>query len=256
VSDRREIAAGGKNIRKQTAAIALVAEGAREIHTYGSYAHDATAAFAVIHGAHYFAAARLQRGEAGGSRRAAAEKSFLLEQPAGFCVTRGNQPGILLGHEPACVGSGAGAKKVGLVAMLCRGDVSREQSFGGEEGHLRVISYGAQLSVGRGIVADSSFPKSADNFVEIQEFNGSAKGVADGATEQASTETGAHASIGGDAGKGHFSLEPWSRFSIAEQDTAIRQMSASLMMGLGHLNKGTLSLFSGNSKEDTLANSG
>jgi len=33
----------------------------------------------------------LQCGEAGGSRGAAAEKSFLLEQPAQFRVSRGNQ---------------------------------------------------------------------------------------------------------------------------------------------------------------------
>src|SRR6266852_3324080 len=76
MGDGREIAAGCKDVRKQTVWMAFAAQGMREIHAHGSHARR-------------FAAAGVQRGEAGGSRGAAAEKSFLLEQPAHFGASGG-----------------------------------------------------------------------------------------------------------------------------------------------------------------------
>jgi len=52
------------------------------------------------------------------------------------------------------------------------------------------------------------FAVGAEDFVEVQEFNGSAESVADSAAEQASAEAGSYASVGGDAGKRHFSVAP------------------------------------------------
>src|SRR5712692_8080611 len=56
--------------------------GSREVHSNRGHAHHAATAFAVVHCTRHFAAAVLQRGEAGSSRSAATEKFFLLEQPA------------------------------------------------------------------------------------------------------------------------------------------------------------------------------
>src|ERR1700687_4306411 len=112
MGDRREFVAGCKDARKQAVRMALGAEGMREIHAHGSYAHCAAAAFAVVRGPRHFAAAGLQRGEAGSSRRAAAEKFFLLKQPARLRATRGSQARILLGHQPATVRNGRSAAEV------------------------------------------------------------------------------------------------------------------------------------------------
>src|SRR5260370_29164574 len=80
-----------------------------------------------------------------------------------------------------------------------------EHGLGGEERHLGVIGDGAQLSVGRCVIADSLFAVSADNFVQIQKLNGSAKRIADGSAEQASAEAAAQLRVGWNTGKGHFS---------------------------------------------------
>src|SRR5260370_35178309 len=50
VSDRGEIAAGCKDIRKQAVWITLAAQRVREIHAHGGHAHHSAAAFAVVHG--------------------------------------------------------------------------------------------------------------------------------------------------------------------------------------------------------------
>src|SRR6266849_2691410 len=89
MGDGREIAAGCKDVRQQTVWMAFAAQGMREIHAHGSHEHHSAAAFAVVGGARRSAAAGVQRGEAGGSRGAAAEKSFLLEQPAHFGASGG-----------------------------------------------------------------------------------------------------------------------------------------------------------------------
>src|SRR5260370_9788286 len=136
VGKRRKIAAGCKNARMEAVCTALATMGSREVHTDRSCAHYAAAAFAVVQGSRRFAAAVLQCGEAGGSRSTAAEKFFLLEQPARFCVTGGNQPGILLSHEPARVRAVSGTEKVRLQALQGRRDMRREQGLGGENGHL------------------------------------------------------------------------------------------------------------------------
>src|SRR5229473_2199443 len=88
--------------------------------------------------------------------------------------------------------------------------MSCEHSFGGEERHLGVIGDGSPFSVGGGVVADSLFAIDADNFVQVQKFDGSAEGVADGAAEQASSEAVSYARIRRNPGKGHFSVEPRS----------------------------------------------
>src|SRR5260370_20803804 len=49
VSDRGEIAAGCKDIRKQAVWITLAAQRAREAHAHGGHAHHSAAAFAVVH---------------------------------------------------------------------------------------------------------------------------------------------------------------------------------------------------------------
>src|SRR5713101_1353185 len=234
MGDGREIVAGCKDARNQALWMALAAEGMRVIHAHGSHAHHPAAAFAVVHGPRHFAAAGLQSGEAGGSGRAPAEKFFLLEQPARFGVSRGQQPGILLSHQPARVRTGGSTKKVRLLALQNPRDMRGEQGLGGEKRHLSVIGDGAQFSVRGGVVADSSFAVGADNFVQIQEFNGSAQGVADGAAEKASAEAAAQVQIGWNPGKGHFSLEPWERLSLAEQDTANSANSASPLKNFRH----------------------
>jgi len=114
------------------------------------------------------------------------------------------------------------------MALLSRRHMRGEQRFGGEESHLGVIGDGAEFSVSWSVVADSRFAVSTDNFVEVQEFHGSAEGVAGSAAKQASAEAGSHAGIRWNPGKGHFSLEPWERLSFEGQDTAIRQKSASI----------------------------
>src|SRR6266704_258835 len=60
VSDRGEIAAGCKDIRKQAAWITLAAQRMREVHAHGGHAHHSAAAFAVVHGPRHPAAAGLQ----------------------------------------------------------------------------------------------------------------------------------------------------------------------------------------------------
>src|ERR1700687_1428353 len=99
--------------------------------------------------------------------------------------------------------------------------MSREHSFGGEERHLGVIGDGSQFSVGGGVVAYSLFAISADNFVQVQKFDGSAESVANGAAEQASSEAGSYARIRRNPGKGHFSVEVQERRLLVKQDTAI-----------------------------------
>src|SRR5216684_4264833 len=89
MGDGREIAAGCKDVRKQTVWMAFAAQGMREIHAHGSDSHHSAAAFAVVGGARRFAAAGVQRGKAGGSRSAAAEEFFLLKQPAYLGTSRG-----------------------------------------------------------------------------------------------------------------------------------------------------------------------
>src|SRR5260370_35848205 len=123
MGDRGEIVAGCKDARHQAVWMALAAQGMRVIHAHGSHAHHSAAAFAVVGGARRFAAAGVQRGKAGGSRRAAAEKFFLLKQPARFGISRGYQPGILLGYPPARVGCGGGPKKVTLLVLQNGADV-------------------------------------------------------------------------------------------------------------------------------------
>src|SRR6266478_7018908 len=138
VGNCSEFAAGCKNVRVETVRIALAVMGSREVHSHRSYAHHTATAFAVVHCPRYFAAAVLQRGEAGSSRSAATEKFFLLEQPARFGVTGGDQPGILLSHEPARVRACGRTKKVRLLPMQNRGDMRAEHGLGGEERHLSV----------------------------------------------------------------------------------------------------------------------
>src|SRR5260370_3151899 len=182
--------------------------GSREVHTDRSHAHHAAAAFAVVHGPRHFAAAVLQSGKAGGSRGTAAEKFFLLDEPARFGVTRGNQPGVLLSHEPARVRGRRRAKKVRLLALQNRRDMRREHGLSSKECHLSVVGDGAQFAVGGSVVADPLFAVGAEGFVEVQEFNGSADSVADSAAEQASAEAGSYASLAGDAGERRFSGSP------------------------------------------------
>src|SRR2546425_11200837 len=151
--------------------------GSREVHANRSHAHHAAAAFAVVHGPRHFAAAGLQRGEAGGSRSTAAEKFFLLEQPARFGVTRGDQPGILLGHEPARVRASSRTKKVRLLALQNRRDMRGEHSLGGKERHLSVVGDGAQFPIGGGGGAESLLRVVEGGFVPDTKFNGGAKRV-------------------------------------------------------------------------------
>ena len=96
-----------------------------------------------------------------------------------------------------------------------------QHRLGGKERHLGVIRYGAQLSVRRGVIADSLFAIGTDNFFQVQEFNGSAKGVADGSAEQASSKVAAQVQVGWDPGKGHYFFGAvGAAVSFAEQDTA------------------------------------
>src|SRR5216684_1599789 len=84
-SSRKALRSRGRDFARLSAfSMALAAQGMREIHAQGSDAHHAAATFAVVSGPRHFAAVGLQRGEAGGPRRAAAEEFFLLEQPACF----------------------------------------------------------------------------------------------------------------------------------------------------------------------------
>src|SRR5260370_16641545 len=78
MGDGREIAAGCKDVRKQTVWMALAAQGMREVHAHGGHAHHSAAAFAVVGGARRFAAAGVQPGEPRGSRGAAPQKLFLV----------------------------------------------------------------------------------------------------------------------------------------------------------------------------------
>src|SRR5258708_35721356 len=112
----------------------FAAQAMRKIHAQGSNAHHAAAAFAVVRGASDFAAAGLQSGQAGGSGSAAAEKSFLLEEPADFCACRGKQAGIFLGQQPAAVGYGGGTGKVRLGALKSGGEGGGGDRFGGGGG--------------------------------------------------------------------------------------------------------------------------
>src|SRR6267154_1114213 len=146
----------------------FAAQAMRKIHAQGSNAHHATAAVAVVRGASDFAAAGLQSGQAGGSGSAAAEKSFLLEEPAYFCACGGKQAGIFLGHQPAAVGCGGGAEEVRIAALESGGDMRGEHGFSSEERHLSVVGNGAQFSVGRRVVSDSLLAVGADDFVEVQ----------------------------------------------------------------------------------------
>src|SRR5258708_18174805 len=109
----------------------FAAQAMRKIHAQGSNAHHAAAAFAVVRGASDFAAAGLQSGQAGSSGSAAAEKSFLLEEPAYFYACRGTQAGIFLGQQPAAVGCGGGTEKVRLVALESGGGKRGADGFGG-----------------------------------------------------------------------------------------------------------------------------
>src|SRR6266481_3724239 len=177
----------------------------REIHTQWSDAHHAAATFAIVGGPRHPAVAGLQRGEAGGSRSTPAEEFFLLEQPAGFLISGRDQAGIFLSHQPAGIRSGSGAKEVRLLALQYRREMCREHGLGREERHLGIIGDSAQFSVGRGVIADALFAVSADNFVQIQKFNGSAKRIADGSAEQASPEAATQLRVGWNPGKGHFS---------------------------------------------------
>src|SRR5260370_33855677 len=131
VGNCSEFAAGCKNVRVETVRNALAVMGSREVHSHRSYAHHAAAPFAVVHSARHFAAAVLQRGKAGGSRSTAAKKFFLLEQPARFGVTGGDQPGILLSHEPARVRARGLTKKVRLLPLQNRGDMRGAHGLAG-----------------------------------------------------------------------------------------------------------------------------
>src|SRR5260370_23451860 len=206
VGNCSEFAAGCKNVRVETVRNALAVMGSREVHSHRSYAHHAAAPFAVVNSAGHFAAAVLKRGKAGGSRSTVAKKFFLLEQPARFGVTGGDQPGILLSHEPARVRGSRRAKKVRLLALQNRRDMRREHGLSGKECHLSVVGDGAPFPVSGSVVADSRFPVGAEDFVQVQKFNRGAESGADDAAEQASAEAGSHPSVGGDAGKGHFSV--------------------------------------------------
>src|SRR5260370_2887727 len=100
VSDRGEIAAGCKDIRKQAVWITLAAQRVREVHAHGGHAHHSAAAFAVVHGSRHPAAAGLQCREAGRSWRSAAEEVFLFERPAAFLGFPTIPPRTLLGRPP------------------------------------------------------------------------------------------------------------------------------------------------------------
>src|SRR3989449_11587824 len=169
--------------------------GSREVHANRSHAHHAAAAFAVVHGPRHFAAAGLQRREAGGSRSTAAEKFFLLEQPARFGVTRGDQPGILLGHQPARVRASSRTKKVRLLALQNRRDMRGEHSLGGEERHLSVVGDGAQFPIGGSVLAGSLLAVVSVDFVQVPKFTGGPKIVPHGTPTPASAEAGAYAGI-------------------------------------------------------------
>jgi hypothetical protein len=69
--------------------------------------------------------------------------------------------------------------------------MSGEHSLSGEERHLGVIGDGAQFSIRGGVVADSLFAVGYYNFVEVQEFDGRAKGIAHRAAKQATAEMAA-----------------------------------------------------------------
>ena len=206
----------------QAIAVDLVDLGMREIHAERGNAHDAAAAFAVVGSANDFAAARLQGGETGSAWSAAREEFFLLKEPASLGVGVRDDAGIFLGHEPAGVRGGGGAKEVRLLATDGAGDMSGENGFRGEEGHLGVVGDGAEFSVGGSVIAQALSAVGAQDFVEVEEFDGSAKGIANGPAEQTSAEASLHLRVGWSTGKGHFRIGPWER-AARGQDTAKRE---------------------------------
>src|SRR5260370_42531653 len=115
------------------AAMVFATQGMREIHAHGGHAHHSAAAFAVVGGTRHSAATGLQSREAGGSRGAATEEFFLVEEPTCFCGCGGQQAGIFLSHQPARVRTGPGTKEVRLMAFESGREMRGEHGFGGEK---------------------------------------------------------------------------------------------------------------------------
>ena len=233
VGESGEIVADIENVGGNAIAVELADLRMSEIHAERSNAHDAAAAFAVVGSASDFAAAGLQSGEARRTGSAPGKEFFLLKEPAGLGICRGNEAGVFLGHEPAGVGGSGGAKEVGVLASDGAGDVSGENGFGGEEGHLGVVGDSAEFSVGRNVIAKALLAVSAEDFVEVEEFDGSAQSIADRPTEQASTEASLDLRVGWSTRKGHFKMGSWERLARG-QDTAKREKASNQMRNCAH----------------------